>query len=229
MYVQYGCGFSAPEGWLNFDSSPTLRAEKLPLLGVFLSKNSSRFPSNVRSGDIVRGLPVKQDSANGVYASHVLEHLARSDFVSALKNTYRIMRPGGIFRLIVPDLEARTKIYLSKLGAGEFQANDWFMGATVLGLEHRPRTLMGKISRFAGGSAHLWMWDFPSMEAALSQAGFVSIRRCCLGDSDDPMFSRVESADRFTDIANGIPELAVQCSKPPFGPYRIDEGRVVGL
>jgi predicted SAM-dependent methyltransferase len=214
MYVQYGCGFSSAEGWLNFDSSPTLKAERVPFLGALVKKNSTQFPKNVLPGDIVRGLPVQDASADGVYASHILEHLARCHIETALKNTYRIMRSGGIFRLVVPDLEVRAEKYLSKLGAGDRHANDWFMRSTSLGLEHHPSSLMTKISRFAGGSSHLWMWDFRSIEAVLSSVGFHSIRRCSIGDSNDPMFSRVERADRFNDTENGFTELAVHCVKP---------------
>jgi hypothetical protein len=36
MYVQYGCGpFSAPQGWENFDSSLTLRWERIPIVEKF--------------------------------------------------------------------------------------------------------------------------------------------------------------------------------------------------
>ena len=57
LYVQYGCGWCAPEGWLNFDASPTLRFERLPMLGGLYTRNAERFPAAVRYGDIVRYRP----------------------------------------------------------------------------------------------------------------------------------------------------------------------------
>ena len=36
IYVQYGCGLSAPKEWINFDVSPTLRIQKTPILGSIL-------------------------------------------------------------------------------------------------------------------------------------------------------------------------------------------------
>ena len=33
VYVQYGCGWNAPRGWRNFDASPNLRIDHLPLIG----------------------------------------------------------------------------------------------------------------------------------------------------------------------------------------------------
>lgn len=107
-YVQYGCGFSAGDGWLNFDASPTLRIEKIPFFGkiasVALSGNSDRFPESVRYGDIRKGPLVPAGTADGIYASHVLEHLSLVDFRKALANTYLMLADGGVFRLIVPDL-----------------------------------------------------------------------------------------------------------------------------
>ena len=77
LYVQFGCGLSAPKEWLNFDSSLTLRFEKIPLLGKLYSKNEFRFPSNVLFGDIVKGLPkIMNNSCDGIYCSHILEHLS---------------------------------------------------------------------------------------------------------------------------------------------------------
>jgi hypothetical protein len=64
IYVQYGCGLSAPGGWLNFDNSPTLRLQRLPLLGeVFRQAIKPRFPDAVRVGDIVTGLPISRNAA----------------------------------------------------------------------------------------------------------------------------------------------------------------------
>jgi hypothetical protein len=72
-YVQFGSGFSAPEGWLNFDISPTLRFERLPLIGKLCTCNMQRFRRNVLYGDIVKGLPIPDGSCRGIYCSHVLE------------------------------------------------------------------------------------------------------------------------------------------------------------
>jgi hypothetical protein len=58
---------------LNFDASITLRMERLPVVGRFVKKNSQRFPDGVAFGDIVKGLPLPDGSADGIYASHVLE------------------------------------------------------------------------------------------------------------------------------------------------------------
>lgn len=130
LYVQYGCGFCAPRGWKNLDASPTLRFEKLPILGRLYTKNKTRFPKNVEYGDIVKGLPIPAGCCSGIYASHVLEHLALDDFRIALKNTRILLRPGGVFRFVVPNLETLALAYIN---SDEATAAEQFMRAVSLG------------------------------------------------------------------------------------------------
>ena len=195
IYVQYGCGFSPGEGWLNFDSSPTLRIEAMPLFGKLLSArfsgNEKRFPPSVRYGNICRGLPIPEGVARGVYASHVLEHLSLSDFRVALVNTYTILRPSGIFRLVVPDLLARAQRYVSSAEKRCSNAAQEFLRASRLGKEQRPRSVTDYLRDLIGGSAHLWMWDEASISDELKRVGFVNIRICEMGDLHDKMFERV--------------------------------------
>ncbi len=218
IYVQYGCGFSVGEGWLNFDSSPTLRLERLPVIGQPLGRiagNSRPFPQEVRYGDVAKGLPVGRNSVRGAYASHVLEHLALDDFRKALANTLAMLEPGGIFRLVVPDLEGRARRYVESAAARSAAASGTFMRTCHLGMEQRPRSLLGRIRLLIGGSAHLWMWDEAAMTDELAKAGFMQIRRCAFGDADDPMFAKVEDRSRFHDQSLNLPELAMEARKPP--------------
>jgi len=218
IYIQYGCGFSPGEGWLNFDNSPTLRIERVPVLGrllsFYFSGNRTRFPSSVRYGDICRGLPVANGIARGVYASHVLEHLSLDDLRKALLITHNLLSPGGIFRLVVPDLQERAKRYIENVGEGCPSAAGAFLRTSGLGQEHRPRTLLQYGREIVGGSKHLWMWDEYSMAAELRKARFTDVRRCEFGDSTDPMFIRVESYDRFFDRETSIRECALEARRP---------------
>jgi hypothetical protein len=61
-----------------------------------------------------------------------------------------------------------------------------FLESSRLGMKHRPRGVIGWVRHTLSGSAHLWMWDAVSMMKELQVAGFVDIRRCDYGDSDDP-------------------------------------------
>ena len=96
LYVQYGAGNEAVKGWLNFDASPTLRIQKLPLIGKLLrSKLNCVFDDDILYGDIIKGLPIKANSVDGLFCSHVLEHLSYADFYTALFNSFKYLKPGG--------------------------------------------------------------------------------------------------------------------------------------
>jgi SAM-dependent methyltransferase len=197
MYLQYGCGLSAPREWINFDASLTLKWERIPIAGKVSTKNSQRFPENVKPGDIVKGLPVPPSSCSGVYASHVLEHLTLDEFHTALQHTKDLLRPGGIFRLLVPDLEWAAREYIRRLDAGDAAANNFFLEETCLGRKRRPQGLQRIVYSSLATSAHSWMWDAPSLSHALREHGFSGVRKCSPGDSGDPMFDLVEDIRRF--------------------------------
>jgi len=199
LYLQYGCAYSAPAGWVNFDSSPTVRFERIPVIGGLYTINGTRFPPSVRYGDVVAGLPVETGSCRGVYACHVLEHLSLDDCRTALRETMRILAPDGIFRLVVPDLQVLAGRYVAAVDAGDSEASIRFLDESGLGARSRPRNPMGLARHLLGNSAHQWMWDEASLRAELDRAGFSAVRRAQLGDCGDPMFGVAEEPDRFVD------------------------------
>ena len=170
------------------------------------------FPPNVHWGNIVRGLPVPDDSVSAVYCSHVLEHLPRDDLPAALKNTLRILKPGGVFRFVVPDLYWRAVLYVASAQKTHPSAADQLMSDCGLGKRTKPRTMLAIGKDYYGTTAHLWMYDFTALEALLKEAGFTAIRRCELGDAKDSMFAGVEDRDRF--IEGDQCELAIEAMKP---------------
>ncbi len=209
LFVQYGCGLSAPKEWVNFDASPTLRIQKTPILNTLLkSQLNVQFPDNVLYGDIVAGLPIADNSADALYCSHVLEHLALEDFRIALRHSFKVLKKGGIFRCILPDLEFAAREYLKSLDAGNDEASLEFMGpATLLGLTNRHKGIKGMAASYFGNSLHLWMWDRKSLTKELMDAGFEIVRPCSFGDSTEKAFSFVEDEGRFTNA------LALECRK----------------
>ena len=204
-YLQYGCGLSAPEGWRNFDASVTLRLERLPLIGRFVKKNKQRFPANVEFGDIVKGLPVADASFDAVYCSHVLEHLSLEDLRTALQNTFHLLKAGGVFRLVVPDLAFLADQYVNDPSP---DAAHKFMKATGLGSPTREGSATGFALAYFGHSRHLWMWDFEAMHEELRLAGFTNIRKARIGDADDAAFHDIEDENRWENC------LGMECKRP---------------
>jgi SAM-dependent methyltransferase len=203
--VQFGCGLCAPTQWTNFDASPTLWLQKLPVIGSLVpSGEFGRFPANVEYGNIIKGLPIPNDSVKLLYCSHVLEHLTLAELRLALQNCYRHLQPGGIFRFVLPDLEFMAQQYVNSTDP---DAAIEFMRTTWMGIDNRQRDLRGFLKDWLGGSQHLWMWDYKSLSRELTTVGFVDVRRAQIGDADVSEFSAVEDSQRWQN------ELGIQCCK----------------
>jgi predicted SAM-dependent methyltransferase len=204
--VQFGSGPYGAPTWRNFDSSPSLRIQRVILIGPLLRKVARLplFPPSVEYGDIVQGLPVRDGSCQLVYSSHVLEHLALNDIRVALRNTHRYLRAGGIFRLVLPDLERYARDYLA---SADPQAGNRFLSDARLGSALRARGVAELMRARFGSSAHLWMWDYKGLAVELAEAGFSGIRRAQFGDSSDTRFKDVEILERW----NGC--LGIECTR----------------
>lgn len=206
LYLQYGCGLSSPEGWLNFDASPTMRLQRLPVVGgVFRKAIKPLFPRGVRFGDVRRGLPVADGTADGVYCSHVLEHLAFDDCIVALKESYRVLKPGGRFRLVMPDLRLLVDKYVA---TNSSDAAHELMKSSMLGQRSRPVGTKGLLRSWLGNAEHRWLWDYPAIAAELAKVGFTEIRRASFNDSADKRFAEVEERERWDN------NLGAECVRP---------------
>jgi predicted SAM-dependent methyltransferase len=211
-YIQYGAGNEAVHGWLSFDSSPTLRLQRLPIIGkLIIGRLNCVFDDDIKYGDIIKGLPLYDESVDVVFCSHILEHLSLEDFYIALKNTKKILKSGGVFRVIVPDLlldvEDYLKAYSSPDGGG---ASISFFKNSCVGKLSRRKTIKEFIVEYMGNSSHLWMWDEKSLSRALHETGFTNIERFYEGktDSNYELITRPERPHQFE---RGI---ALQCIKP---------------
>jgi predicted SAM-dependent methyltransferase len=92
--INLGCGniYLTEDGWTNYDYSPS--------------------HSSVQRANLFGPLPIQDESAELVYSSHFLEHIPYDLVQGFLSECYRILAPGGILRLVLPDLEELCQSYL---------------------------------------------------------------------------------------------------------------------
>ena len=97
--VNLGCGRTHHPAWINVDFVPS-------------------DPTVIRH-DLRERLPFADGEIDAVYHAHVLEHLSLSDGSALLAECFRVLKPGGILRVGVPDLEDIAREYLRRLEAAE--------------------------------------------------------------------------------------------------------------
>lgn len=180
--VNVGCGTTPTKNAINIDNSFTivLANNKILLwfaqkLG-FMSKLSEHFIETIRQYNIQRAsathLPIESNSIDIVYSSHVLNHMGQKELEQFLHEAYRILKVGGIIRLVTPDFEMNINEYLSSKDA------DSFMEKTLLGRdEHRGSLKRRILLFFFGDRSHLWLYDAQSLSKRLSEARFSKITK----------------------------------------------------
>lgn len=140
--------------------------------------------------DLRKGIPAADGSADAVYHSHVLEHIDRYAVPGFFAEIRRVLRPGGVHRVVVPDLERYARQYLESLEQGledpqARSAHDTTVSAMLLQMVRREAhgtstqsPLQRRVENLLLGDArkrgetHMWMWDRVNLPEALERAGF---------------------------------------------------------
>jgi SAM-dependent methyltransferase len=123
--LNLACGDQAHPEWTNVEFWPHCVRYRAPLAGALLRRldtgkehlNGRGVP--VRFTDLRHGIPYDDESFDAVYHSNFLEHLERGDAEQLLRECRRVLRPGGILRVVVPDLAVQARAYLDALAAAE--------------------------------------------------------------------------------------------------------------
>ncbi|MGZ4057281.1 MAG: class I SAM-dependent methyltransferase [Bacteroidia bacterium] len=99
-YLNLGCGshYSTSKEWTNMD---------------FISNSEYVIAHN-----LLNGIPFESNSFDAVYHSHVLEHFSKADGEKFISECLRVLKPGGILRIAIPDLERIARKYLELLEKG---------------------------------------------------------------------------------------------------------------
>ena len=62
--------------------------------------------------NLLNGFPFPANRFDFVYSSHVIEHFTLKEARFLLREAYRVLKPGGVIRAVVPDLEGTAREYL---------------------------------------------------------------------------------------------------------------------
>ncbi|MGL5836458.1 MAG: class I SAM-dependent methyltransferase [Waterburya sp.] len=103
-YLNLGCGYRFDAKWTNVNFQTTGKG--------------------VMTYDLTKGIPFADNTFELVYHSHVLEHFSQAAAKSFIQECFRVLRPGGILRVVVPDLEQIARYYLKSLERADDSA-EW--------------------------------------------------------------------------------------------------------
>jgi SAM-dependent methyltransferase len=150
--LNWGCGASGEPGWINSDLK--------------------EGPGIDLSGDIRDGLALPDASLDYIVSIHALPMISLPDVVPVLRELRRLLKPGGVLRLCLPDLER---------GIAAYQAGNV---EHFLVPDEDVHSLGGKFIThmlWYGYSVTLFTPDF--VDELLGRAGFSRITRCSFRQS----------------------------------------------
>jgi predicted SAM-dependent methyltransferase len=155
--LHIGCGKNALDGWINIDVHPA------PL-----------------ALNVLWGLPFAAGSVRYIFVSHLLEHLFfPRDVKPFLAELRRVLAPGGVVRIVVPDIEQCIAAYVNN--------DETFFGNRRETWPWWPEnpTRLEDFLAYAGAGAepaylfesHKYGYDFETLSRVLTDAGFSSVER----------------------------------------------------
>ncbi|MFQ5542953.1 MAG: methyltransferase domain-containing protein [Nitrospiria bacterium] len=143
--LHIGCGQVYFDGWMNID----LESPKADL-----------------HHDLRNPLPFSDVSVRYIYNEHFLEHLDLPSGIAFLKECYRVLRPGGILRIAMPDLQFVIDRYQNN-----WQNQDWLKWPEYRFIESRVQMI--NIAFRSWG--HLYLYNREELQLRLKQCGFTEV------------------------------------------------------
>ena len=118
--------------------------------------------------DIVKKkYPIPDNSLEGIYTEHCLEHIPFGSFNENCKEFFRMLKSSGHVRIIMPDGELYLDIYQERKNGGkkEMPYEDGYI------------TPMARINGIFRNHGHLFIYDFQTVKKILGEIGFMDIKK----------------------------------------------------
>jgi predicted SAM-dependent methyltransferase len=168
--LHLGCLDRSVNGWLNTDVTPNIFVSKIPLAARALRTlrliDEQRYGQHragvfkrVRYVNAAKRLPYADDSFEYAFCAHMLEHLTRDQAVVCVREVCRVLGPGGVFRVVVPDLDHAIRSYQSS------------NPELFLKLIYEPGRGFAK-------NSHHWMYNRASLRDLMLRSGFSQAEQC---------------------------------------------------
>ena len=148
--LHLGCGDNLIDGWANIDFNGW---------------------KGVIGHNLTKPLPVKDDSISFIFSEHFIEHITREEGLALLKDCYRVLKPGGVVRIVTPDLKAIFASYENYRQNDAWKELGWTTGCQML--NHCVRDW-----------GHQFIYDRNELHLIMKEAGFSHVSDAPHRDSE---------------------------------------------
>jgi predicted SAM-dependent methyltransferase len=199
--LNFGCGPHPLHGWTNIDNGD----------GEWYDAPEA---SEVIKLDIFEALDALPDGvASCITSEHLFEHFTLEQGHDILHHWFRVLRPGGVLRIVCPDLEAEAELFLRQITPASDEVID----------RHRLRWLGDRYAFRPGEQltramvlnygmrldGHKFVYDEETLRQSMRLAGFASIARETFGHSTHPALHRIDLHDGGDTGRAWVPGMAL--------------------
>jgi predicted SAM-dependent methyltransferase len=202
--LNLGCGPIQPDGWENVDGSMRAYvASRFSWFDRLMSRLGlwppTEFKRKTRFANLLKPLSWPDNSVDSIYLGEVLEHFTREDGDRLLAECCRVLKPGGVIRVRVPDNARFWRNYLKELDEVYAKPRTEWTDRHSRWVEMYFRDICVR-RRWVGSFSHYhkWMYDEVSLTLALQRVGFVQLERREFLDSAIPDVREVETHEDLT-------------------------------
>jgi predicted SAM-dependent methyltransferase len=174
--LHIGSGWRLLDGWLNTD------LELIP---------------DVMQMDATQRFPFADGTFQYVYTEHMIEHVPYPQGTYMLRECHRVMRNGGVIRVITPDLGAVIRLYRGDLSTDQKKYLSWFCQTFVP--EECPPDAVSAINAMFRLWGHQFIYDEATLADAMRAAGFSSVTRRFLRESDHSDLQNLGNEQRYPE------------------------------
>jgi len=139
--------------------------------------------------DATNTWPLEAGAVSHVYADNVIEHITLDAARRMLAEAYRCLEPGGVIRLVTPDIRSHVEMYLAGTSSLQNAAGQHYRNVGLV-VEHPIDLVRIPIGSFGHHTGYVY--DFDTLDLELKRAGFHSTTRCELGTSEYPVLAGLD-------------------------------------
>jgi len=190
--LEIGAGQNGKPGWLATDLYAGVNPAGLPVIAL----------------DACKEFPIPSDSFDFVYSEHMIEHIDFFDGQNMLAECHRVLKPGGIIRIVTPSLGFLFRVSSADRGALEERYRQWSVRSFVPDAPSVTNAFF--VNNFMRAWGHRFIYDHETLGLSMALAGFRRLVGCDLNASEHPPLRGLENESRlprgFLDLESMVLE-----------------------